>query len=422
MVTERRAGSQVPKSVRAARRRRLLEGTWYIFLSVAFLAVLMFGVASAAAVRPDFCGTCHESQQKSAEAAEHGSLSCDSCHAGSSVFGLVESRVSLVQMGLAQITPGTDALESRVSNETCRSCHEKDIAKTLTAKGLNMSHRAVVKENWSCTRCHATAGHGEGSSRLAGYNMDMCLQCHNTNPANRATCTVCHNEDGKSPPGAGKVAGGFVNRQTTTTTLPGGQEAAPAEGDEGEPENAETDGTEDATEGDGTEDATVTGAPDPAQAKADAAKLLRPKRPDRSYSTPWAVTHGPDAERTHGMGDLQTCKACHAQQYCVDCHKMELPHPPKFMGQHGGSVVRGELTREDCASCHEKSSCDSCHGLPMPHPGDFLKDHAQTTRDLGQQACFSCHREKTCQSCHIVHVHPGVPKDQLKALQNRPVR
>lgn len=371
---------RVSEGLRAARRRRLLEGAWYSFLSAGFLVVLVFGIASAAAVRPGFCGVCHGEQLQSVQAAEHASVSCDACHAGSSLFGLVESRLSLVEMGISHVISGGDSLESKVSNQTCRGCHEKQISEMVTAEGLKMSHRAIVKENWSCTRCHATSGHGAGGVRLTGYNMDMCLGCHSTNPANRATCIVCHNEDG--------------NRE--------GQPATPGVR--------------------GTTDAVEVSAPDPSQTKADALKPLKPKRPERSFSTPWEVTHGPEAERTHGMGNLQTCKACHVAQYCVDCHKMELPHPPNFIGRHGSSLTEKHYTPADCASCHEQSSCDSCHGLPMPHPGGFLKDHAETTGKLGQQACFTCHKERTCESCHIVHVHPGVPKEQLRALQNRPAR
>ncbi len=125
---------------------------------------------------------------------------------------------------------------------------------------------------------------------------------------------------------------------------------------------------------------------------------------DRIRSGEWAVTHGENWEQTHGMGDLDTCAACHPNDYCVRCHGMRLPHGTNFIRSHPQSAL---LQPKDCAVCHQQQFCDSCHGIRMPHPASFTPKHSAVVGSEGQEKCLRCHVQDDCTTCHVKHVHPG---------------
>jgi hypothetical protein len=125
---------------------------------------------------------------------------------------------------------------------------------------------------------------------------------------------------------------------------------------------------------------------------------------DALATGPWYVTHGPEWRTTHGMGDWNTCAACHAPDFCVKCHHIPLPHDVDFVRTHGATAL---TQRSDCTVCHQESFCKSCHGLEMPHPASFAPTHPDTVHAMGQSACLKCHVSTDCETCHVKHVHPG---------------
>lgn len=131
--------------------------------------------------------------------------------------------------------------------------------------------------------------------------------------------------------------------------------------------------------------------------------------------TPWRVTHGANWKSTHGMGNLETCKACHGATYCQPCHGPAVPHPDRFVASHGRQVT--DTGKQSCTTCHTPSMCDGCHGTEMPHPKGFLEGHSATVKADGKRACERCHDEASCESCHSRHIHPGIPEDKLRLLQ-----
>jgi hypothetical protein len=140
----------------------------------------------------------------------------------------------------------------------------------------------------------------------------------------------------------------------------------------------------------------------------------------RAVPTAWGVTHGENWQQTHGMGDLGTCSACHAPDYCVGCHGIPLPHAPNYLSVHGDDVLA--MGKATCTTCHQEASCDSCHGgVPMPHPASFLESHKDEVETSGQTACERCHAESSCTNCHERHIHPGLLPERLKGLEERPV-
>lgn len=125
----------------------------------------------------------------------------------------------------------------------------------------------------------------------------------------------------------------------------------------------------------------------------------------------WATLHGKSWEKTHGMGNLDSCSACHSKAKCSKCH-LQMPHPEGWPSDHG-TVAKGD--RESCAKCHKKESfCSSCHGIAMPHLDGFLKSHSTTVKKSGVQTCYKCHLKEDCSRCHERHAHPGgvVPMKQ----------
>ena len=141
-----------------------------------------------------------------------------------------------------------------------------------------------------------------------------------------------------------------------------------------------------------------------------------------SSVSPWSVTHGPNWRKTHGMGDLTTCKGCHASDFCNKCHVANVPHPATYLITHGPEVLARPNGSTACLVCHQQSACDNCHGgIPMPHPHGFLKGHSALVKSVGKTSCLKCHQQQSCDGCHTRHTHPGIPSDTLKALQQHPV-
>lgn len=119
----------------------------------------------------------------------------------------------------------------------------------------------------------------------------------------------------------------------------------------------------------------------------------------------FAVTHGPQWKKNHGLGDLRVCGTCHTPQKCEGCHGVPFPHPDGFGAEHGRQAVqRGKKT---CYGCHAPSFCTSCHAMPMPHPTDFLARHPSVAASDTDPRCMGCHTTENCGQCHVRHAHPG---------------
>lgn len=133
---------------------------------------------------------------------------------------------------------------------------------------------------------------------------------------------------------------------------------------------------------------------------------------ERISSGSFRVTHGPEWETTHGMGDTATCSACHDDTKCGSCHGVGVPHEGDFLEAHSKfSLDKGAK----CTSCHTKRFCSDCHGYPMPHTVKFTLDHAKTVEKDGEKKCLRCHDKADCTTCHVDHVHP-VTLEQMRGF------
>jgi hypothetical protein len=329
---------------RRARRSRDAERVWFGALIAVGAVVIFVSLVAVASVSPVFCSAaCHTGYRGTAESVAHAELDCDTCHADDSLLGVLEQRMSVVGMVGAAVIPG-GAAAANVDNETCLSCHESDMAVTATRNGIHMNHEALVEANRPCQSCHPSTGHVIEGQVAVGYTMNTCLECHNAQYDNTATCEICH---------------------------------------EGRTRAAEA--------GDGSR-------------------------------TPWQVTHGSEWRQTHGMGNLDTCSACHSGEYCAACHGIEMPHPPQFPREHGRVVLASPNGRGDCLGCHEASACEDCHGIEMPHPAGLLESHPELVEEEGDESCARCHEPSSCQECHTRHIHPGLTEDRIEALTRRPAQ
>jgi len=124
---------------------------------------------------------------------------------------------------------------------------------------------------------------------------------------------------------------------------------------------------------------------------------------DRITSGVFAITHGADWQKTHGMGNASTCTVCHTAANCEKCHGPGLPHDSTFIEQHSGFA---RDPKAQCSSCHEESYCNDCHGLDMPHTSKFTREHAKPAEE-NEPLCKRCHADEDCVTCHVKHVHPG---------------
>jgi hypothetical protein len=133
---------------------------------------------------------------------------------------------------------------------------------------------------------------------------------------------------------------------------------------------------------------------------------------ERIDEGPWQVTHGPNWQQTHGMGELDSCETCHPDDYCVDCHGVEIPHRATFGSRHGEEAI---AMSDSCETCHTSTAfCDACHGIDMPHAEDYIVIHAEDAGGLKENpTCMRCHALEDCESCHLRHIHPGGVKDGL---------
>lgn len=137
----------------------------------------------------------------------------------------------------------------------------------------------------------------------------------------------------------------------------------------------------------------------------DTCHIARTATAERLANGPWQVTHGANWVKTHGMGDLDSCVACHPSDYCVRCHDVPIPHPVTFGAQHGQLALKN---RSSCLQCHKSGTfCSSCHRYPMPHPSGFLQTHPRVAKTSENPDCLRCHTKAACNGCHIAHIHPG---------------
>ncbi len=301
-------------------RRKISTGVMVSF------AVLVLALGAAGALltpQPFFCRTCHVERDiyKAWTKSPHNEISCLSCHRKPGVSGYLTSQVEMAKRVSSSIF-GTyqKPLTSNVDNSSCLPCHKEILKGTVVRSVIKVRHRDFLQEGQACTDCHSGVGHKNTVRKQENPTMDKCTTCHNGKTASK-TCKICHVE--------------------------------------------------------------------------------KAKRKVRNYG-PWQVTHGKDWRKTHGMGNLTSCIICHSKEDCSRCH-LEMPHVQNWPYYHGKMALKN-----DCFGCHIQSYCVDCHRIEMPHPESFLPRHSAIVEKKGGELCYRCHVRDDCQYCHVRHVHPGI--------------
>ncbi|MCL4499946.1 MAG: hypothetical protein M1335_06885 [Chloroflexi bacterium] len=256
------------------------------------------------------------------------------------------------------------------AGSSCAACHEKngalgfiigqmDVVRMASLQLTGGFRKPVTAEvdGDACENCHSAIE--KGVTERAGIRME-----HGGLAKRNIACTECHNE----------VAHGNAVPVPKLATMD--KCALCHAGSDGKPE------------------------------KCTLCHSNRPGKQPTAKVGSWISHHGGGSERTHGMGNLNTCAACHKKEMCSRCH-IEMPHPESWPSDHGAAAATRAASNQ-CLKCHRASYCDSCHGLKMPHQAGFLKVHSEEIKRLGSdRACYNCHLKEDCTRCHERHVHPG---------------
>jgi hypothetical protein len=143
------------------------------------------------------------------------------------------------------------------------------------------------------------------------------------------------------------------------------------------------------------------------------------------------------AANAHG----HTCRNCHAQSECVECHDSsqtlpvavrridaidrDLIHRADFVSRH---AIEARSQPASCLRCHAQQGCDSCHvdrgispaavGSVSPHPVGWIGRDTTSANYHGRTArrdvvtCAGCHDQgpaTNCIRCHRVGAFGGNP-------------
>lgn len=121
------------------------------------------------------------------------------------------------------------------------------------------------------------------------------------------------------------------------------------------------------------------------------------RRPS-AFNAEWVEAHKLDVAQ-----NKDTCKRCHHQDFCRNCHMSAKPHPGNWISMHNEAA--GE-DYESCMVCHKERYCTNCHQIRKTHELNWIEGHqAETSKDAKE--CAVCHRESFCADCHTKFVrHP----------------
>jgi hypothetical protein len=130
------------------------------------------------------------------------------------------------------------------------------------------------------------------------------------------------------------------------------------------------------------------------------------------------VTHNGGWRDHHGFVsqmDDQSCRHCHQQSYCLECHEGDNldheTHPLNYKLTHG---LDARANKDNCMTCHqEESACIDCHKTELVWPKNHNFANWSNTTDGGGHAraakydldnCMSCHNDAygdvVCMTCH----------------------
>lgn len=170
-------------------RKRQARRIWWttVLGGLAVVWIALFAGTSANI----YCGnTCHPMVGPSDtwKKSPHRQVACIRCHEGTPATSLVTGTVSRARSlyySLANV-PAEGAL---VPSQRCLSCHSGILRKkTVSRRGISMSHAEPIAAGSVCSDCHGGQGH---VSESLSQGMPACLRCHDGRQAS-TECALCH--------------------------------------------------------------------------------------------------------------------------------------------------------------------------------------------------------------------------------------
>ncbi len=150
-----------------------------------------------------------------------------------------------------------------------------------------------------------------------------------------------------------------------------------------------------------------------------------------SHKPVWAFNHGQSAW-TEGIN----CESCHAQDFCLECHKAGFADEMGELGNNMINVHRSEFqvshpiaARTDpqlCSRCHENRFCVECH--QQFAPADLaIESHRRgwsditvsgaTHDDFDESQCATCHPDSVLPSHEWSGAHAREARKNLATCQ-----
>jgi len=124
----------------------------------------------------------------------------------------------------------------------------------------------------------------------------------------------------------------------------------------------------------------------------------------------WISIHDKEAQKNPGK-----CQVCHKERYCTDCHDLRRKHSLNWIDTHKDEAKKDP---QECNKCHQESFCSDCHTNFVKHPDGWIKIHGKAKQE-NRQNCDTCHKENFCSACHTKYKHPdnwvsihGVAKEE----------
>lgn len=132
--------------------------------------------------------------------------------------------------------------------------------------------------------------------------------------------------------------------------------------------------------------------------------------PTMTHGPVWALNHKIEAK-----GNVINCESCHAQEYCLECHKSGFADEMRELGNNMINVHRDDFqishpiaARTDqrlCSNCHETKFCSNCHDAFQLRRGDIGSPSHRYTFDMGLNGDIDAihggfDASKNCDSCH----------------------
>ncbi len=452
------------------RRPRYIIWTGVAVLVLAAVMIVALGVTSTFW----FCSEgCHKVQDDTIIAYQrstHSKISCMACHmpAGANPVVFILHKAEALGELYMTVTDNFELplnAESEVSlvmkSTQCTQCHNMETRNVTPSKGIKIDHAPHAEVNAACPVCHNRTAHvedfeltltdpqtGEPNQPHADFmSMTACFRCHGLEKGAAAPgeCAACHtpgfnlkppshSEAGFYPKGHAEMAmeaKAEVDKAKAEAASPEGEEATAEQESEAEKQNEG-----EATPAESDETSFLTAEKAYASGGEEAESVPKEEVPQVIAAQ---RSHGSDPSASIGaelppVDTIFVCSTCHTEQFCIDCHGMEMPHPaefkePKDVKDPAGHPVISKQKPDKCVMCHGENEkthfCDSCHhGTAIDFEYDakqpWANQHPKAVVKSGVKSCTeSCHSPKFCVDCHTSSkVVPASHKQsQLAAAQ-----